>query len=348
MLKNGPLETKAGRKDQDTMDFQLEIKSVAEDGSFEGYAAVFGNQDSHGDIVTKGAFKRTLGLWEEKGRQVPILWQHDPEKPIGVTTYMDEDDKGLKIKGQLFLEVQQAREAYALLKGGALGGLSIGYKTVKADWQGKSRLLREVKLFENSLVTFPSNELATASAKSEFKALDFAASLEKSKELRELSELRWKMQDALHQAVGSIMQDGDMNTAAKIDAVGKSCDQYRDAMVDWASRTLKLSEKKGDEGELELKALFDADFEVKAGRVLSAANESLVMDAITALSALLEGASGEQKSAEDDLEAEDEDPVDPSVEGGEPDEGKIATLAQEVKFSALIKDIANTANGRKA
>src|SRR5690606_2540662 len=100
-----------------------------------------------------GAFKKTL----QENPRMPILWQHNPTEPIGVTLEAYEDGRGLKEKGQLNLETTRGREAYALLKQGALKGLSIGYDAVKEVWEGTKRILKEIRLWEWSLVTFPMN-----------------------------------------------------------------------------------------------------------------------------------------------------------------------------------------------
>ena len=135
----------------------LEIKAVNQDGLFSGYASVFEEIDSYRDIVKRGAFEKTLADTESKGRAVPILWQHDAAKPIGVYTELKEDEHGLYVEGQLNMDVQQAREALSLLRQKALSGISIGYNSVRYDTDVKSgvRRLYELKLYEASLVTFP-------------------------------------------------------------------------------------------------------------------------------------------------------------------------------------------------
>ncbi|MBP8275677.1 MAG: HK97 family phage prohead protease [Propionivibrio sp.] len=140
----------------------IEIKAVNEDGLFSGYASVFEEIDSYRDIVKRGAFEKTLAESESKGRAVPILWQHDAAKPIGVYTELKEDEHGLYVEGQLNMDVQQAREALSLLRQKALSGISIGYNSVRYDTDVKSgvRRLYELKLFEASLVTFPACDSA--------------------------------------------------------------------------------------------------------------------------------------------------------------------------------------------
>ncbi len=138
------------------LDFPLELKSIADDGAFAGYASVFGNIDSQKDVVLKGAFKKTIA---GNGNGIKLLWQHQPDEPIGVISKMREDEFGLYMEGRLLLDVQRAREAYALLKSGAINGLSIGYTPVdyETDYKTGVRLLKQVELWEVSLVTFPAN-----------------------------------------------------------------------------------------------------------------------------------------------------------------------------------------------
>lgn len=125
-------------------------------GEFVGYASVFENRDSHGDIVQKGAFLESITACATK----PLLWQHSPETPIGVINQIAEDDYGLLIRGKFLLDVEKAREAYALVKNNAISGLSIGYTPVVSTKIPGGRLLKKINLMEVSLVTFASNSLA--------------------------------------------------------------------------------------------------------------------------------------------------------------------------------------------
>ncbi|MFC3873307.1 HK97 family phage prohead protease [Neisseria musculi] len=153
------------------LEIALEIKSVDENGTFTGYGSVFHNEDSYGDIVRPGAFKKSLEKWAAKGRLPPMLWQHWRGDPIGVFTKMQEDDHGLYVEGRLLIDdIPQARAAYALLKEKALGGMSIGYReiTTRQNEDGTQDLL-ELDLWEVSIVTFPANEAATVdSVKADF------------------------------------------------------------------------------------------------------------------------------------------------------------------------------------
>lgn len=135
---------------------KFQLKEIGEEGTFTGLAAVYGNVDMGKDMIQPGAFTKTLA---DKNSEVPILWQHDPREPIGKATLTDGKE-GLHIKGELVLESPVAQKAYALLKRGVLKGLSIGYDVVTEKMEKGIRILKEIKLWETSLVTFPMNELA--------------------------------------------------------------------------------------------------------------------------------------------------------------------------------------------
>lgn len=142
----------------------LEIKEFDDEkGTFKGYGSVFGVVDSYGDIVVKGAFNQSIS--NRNPRSVKLLWQHDASKPIGVYEKIYEDDHGLVVHGKLLVnDVTLAKEAYALLKSGALDGLSIGFKVAKDGLEitkEGNTLLKSIDLWEVSLVTFPANQDAT-------------------------------------------------------------------------------------------------------------------------------------------------------------------------------------------
>ena len=139
---------------------------VTEGQVVEGYASLFGQRDQGGDTVQAGAYGASLKALAAQGRRVKMLWQHDPGQPIGVWEEVREDAKGLYVKGRILTEVERGREAAALLSAGAIDGLSIGYRTLRAERDAKGqRLLAEVELWEVSLVTFPMLAEARVSAK---------------------------------------------------------------------------------------------------------------------------------------------------------------------------------------
>ena len=146
-------------------DTELTVKDGTD---VEGYASLFGQEDRGGDVVEAGAYQASLKSLAAGGRKVRMLWQHDPSEPIGVWDEVREDARGLYVKGRLLPDVARAREAAALLTAGAIEGLSIGYRTLRAkkDDAGRRRLV-ELELWEVSLVTFPMLPDARVGAKGE-------------------------------------------------------------------------------------------------------------------------------------------------------------------------------------
>lgn len=142
--------------------------NVTDNAVIEGYASLFGETDQGGDVVQPGAYATSLKALAAAGRQVKMLWQHDPAQPIGVWDEVREDARGLYVKGRLLESVARGREAQALVEAGAIDGLSIGYRTVTAGRDEKGRrLLTELELWEVSLVTFPMLPSARVAGKGE-------------------------------------------------------------------------------------------------------------------------------------------------------------------------------------
>ncbi len=131
---------------------------------FEGYASVFGVADGAGDVVAPGAFARSLK--KRPPWRVRLLYQHFAQEPIGVWEAMVEDAHGLYVRGRLVRDVQRAAEVMALIGEGALDGLSIGFRTLKAarDPATGHRILQEIELWEVSVVTFPLSQQSHVTA----------------------------------------------------------------------------------------------------------------------------------------------------------------------------------------
>ena len=161
-MKKRLFEHKDAGGGREVRSFALQIKAAGDDGTVEGYGSVFGVRDNYDDVIAKGAFVQSLKDHKAAGTMPAMLWQHDADKPIGVWTEMVEDEKGLRIKGQLAMETVKGKEAHALLKMGALNGLSIGFmsKEWAYDRDTEVRTLTAIDLWEVSLVTFPANEKA--------------------------------------------------------------------------------------------------------------------------------------------------------------------------------------------
>lgn len=160
-MKRNQIERKDGNGGREVRSFVLELKA-SDDGTVEGYGSVFDVVDNYADVIAQGAFKETLAAHKAAGTMPAMLWQHDPSQPIGIWTEMVEDSKGLRIKGMLALETVKGKEVHALLKLGALNGLSIGFMSKQWGYDRDTdvRTLTEVDLWEVSLVTFPANQKA--------------------------------------------------------------------------------------------------------------------------------------------------------------------------------------------
>jgi HK97 family phage prohead protease len=146
-----------------TRALNLDVKSIAEDGTFTGYGSVFNVTDSYNEVVAAGAFNNSLITLAEKGRSLPILWQHRTGEPIGAWESLKEDTHGLSGKGTLWLEeAPNARVVYKGMQSRAITGLSIGYYVKASSYNEKSgiRTLEEVELVECSIVTVPANDEA--------------------------------------------------------------------------------------------------------------------------------------------------------------------------------------------
>lgn len=138
--------------------FPFEMKLNKDKRTIEGYASTFGNKDLVGDIIEPGAFNKTI---MERGNKVKFLWQHNPYMPIGKPLRMSEDSKGLYVEAHLS-KTQMGNDALALAEDEVIDSFSIGYDIVKDEYDtdSSSRYLKELKLYEFSLVTFPANEEA--------------------------------------------------------------------------------------------------------------------------------------------------------------------------------------------
>lgn len=149
---------------------------AGDDGAIEGKAWDFTKPDRVGDMIEPGAFKGAA-------LPLPMLFGHDQNDPVGVWTEMAEAKGGLMLKGRLLIEeVGRAREVRALVRSGAVRGLSIGFQTVKATArQGGGRTIKALDLLEVSLVTLPMHPGArVTSAKSAVEALRVAEAINRA------------------------------------------------------------------------------------------------------------------------------------------------------------------------
>ena len=139
--------------------YPMEIKEISDEGYFSGYGSVFDVIDDWDDVIVRGAFAETL-----QKKTPGMLWQHDSAEPIGVYERIREDEIGLWLEGRLLLDIEKGREAYILLKNRAIRGLSIGFLPLAWEWETRDnrrvRVLKDIDLWEVSLVTFPANSKA--------------------------------------------------------------------------------------------------------------------------------------------------------------------------------------------
>ena len=249
------------------------------DGQFEGYASVFGNIDSYGDIVEKGAFAKSLGAWQERGAPIPLLWGHDfsdPYSNIGTIDHAEEDDHGLKVRGTFDLDNPKAAQVYRLVKGRRVSDMSFAYKVIDSQAKADANHLTELHIYEASIVPAGANHLA---------------------------------------GVGTVK--------ATVNRTGEP------------ERILSATE-------------WQQVADAKAGRVLSAKNESLIRDAVKALQDLLTttssgGGNDQEKASEPPVrapEASDDEPCavkSPVSEAQQPPGPSVEpTLAAKYNYDALL------------
>jgi HK97 family phage prohead protease len=166
----------------------LDLKSVGDDGVFEGYASLFDAEDLSRDVIAPGAFRESLA---RKGHQgIRLLFQHRPDDPIGTWEALKEDRRGLLARGRLATEVARAREVLSLMRAGAIDGLSIGFRVIEAhrDRARATRRIQKADLWEISIVTFP---MLPGARIRTVKHRPFASEMPTGRELE-----RWLTQDA--------------------------------------------------------------------------------------------------------------------------------------------------------
>lgn len=194
----------------------FEIKSVSDSGAFTGYGSVFGVKDSYSDIVIKGAFTKSLNKWKEKGRLPALLWQHKMDEPIGYYTKMVEDDNGLYLEGQLLIDDDPlARRAHAHMKAKSLSGLSIGYILNDYDYDKEKSafILKDIDLWEVSVVTFPANDEARIdNVKSIFESGDIPPPKEIERVLRDVGLSRTQAKAFMSDGYASLKQRDASNS----------------------------------------------------------------------------------------------------------------------------------------
>jgi len=290
--------------------YPFEIKAVTEEGTFEGYAAIFDIPDALGEVIQKGAFGKTL----KEGKNRPLLWYHDARNPLG-TADLEVDEKGLKVKGEFDLNVQAAREKHSLMKKKAIRGLSFGFKTIKDIWDGTTRILKEIKLFEISPVTFQAHPDALVT---DVKMWD------EEKPYPNEHSARIKSPDLFDPKTFRRTPDGTIYGSKKVPATAAVIwgklkgaaapgdnpipQAIRFPTKNWTAAQAKawlkdnnISYDRFEAASKSLEGTIEFLEEEKSGKIISAANLKLINNAVQALSALLKAAEppeGTQKGEE--------------------------------------------------
>jgi len=327
----------------------MEIKGLAETGSFEGVLATYGNLDLGNDVIEVGAFSKTLA---EHGTECKLLWQHDPASVIGTLQLIDGPD-ALRVKGQIELDddIPFSRTAYKLLKKRLLSGLSIGYDVVKDQINGGVRHLKELRLWEGSLVTFPMNEKAGVTA---IKRRTPAESKDDfTEEYNEgiILAAPWQMLDAITEALLDLLSS-DLSTEEVVAGAQLALGQFTDAWLAWLPQYLELIATDPEDdaggmetmkrGPLELKAkLIRAGR--KEGRRFSGATRSALKDCsghVKSADTILSALTADEAGGEEDSAATSE--AKAALEKPEPVSDHSAAQLQITSILALIP----AANGR--
>jgi HK97 family phage prohead protease len=335
---------------------QMLIKDISEDGTFHGDLAVYSKEDLGGDVILPGAFTKTI---QERGSQVPLLWQHKSDEPIGTLTLQDSPD-ALRVTGKLLMELPTAQKAYRLIKSGVIKGLSIGYDTIKDNMDKGVRYLKELRLWEGSIVTFPMNELAMITS---IKAMreakdDFNAELAE----QQLQDAGYQIMNALYSAISSLVWATGMTKEEKVAAAEDTLTQFHDAFMSYLPQYLDyLDEIYGPMDTMARKrmakkaaALFKLVpiFMTKEGRTFSAANKEALQkahghvksigDEQSALDEIFQALLGDD--AADDETDNDDDPDNKGVKKPEPPAtpptaAAAKTTEPDSNHSALLKEI---------
>lgn len=315
---------------------QAEIKEITPEGVFEGMLSPYGNLDETGDVVEPGAYKKTL---KDNNNEVVCLWQHDAKNPIGKLTLEDRAD-GLWCKGQLEMALPKAREAYICIKGQLVKGLSIGFQSIQDSIKDGVRHLKEIKLYEGSLVTFPANLGALiASVKNRTKENkdDFNEELTDV----QLMDAGYQMFSALRSSLGSLTWDSEMSREDKIAAAEVYIKQFSDAYLAYFPLFLDMLAEYY--GGMEMMAAKLA-LETKAGRRNSEADTKSIKSALdhasniqTILSALVNDGAGDEGTPKGAAE--------PTTQAEQAAETKSEPVEDHSAISSLLTQFKETLNG---
>jgi HK97 family phage prohead protease len=242
---------------------RMEIKGISDDGSFTGILSMYNNVDLGRDLVEPGAFTKTI---KDRGDEIPLLWQHKPDMPIGSLKLIESDD-ALHVHGQLLMGVQKAQEAYLLMKAGIVKGLSIGFDTIRETMDKGVRRLKELRLWEGSVVTFPMNQacqILSVKGKASSKG-----GFEEQLAEQELDLAGPLMIESLQSSLSAISRSEKMTAEEAVAAADASIREFTDAYLAYLPNYLGYASSEYGGAEQFSKALVER----KSGRMISASNK---------------------------------------------------------------------------
>lgn len=231
----------------------LLLKGALKNGEFEGYGSTFGNEDLGGDVVLPGAFSRTLADHRAKGTLPQMFWMHQMDQVPGKWLSMSEDEDGLKVKGVL-ASTTLGNDMHTLMKMDAVRGLSIGYRAKDYDWDKEGRrLLKEIELWEVSIVSLAMNPLAEITGvKSRLSARGEYVPSRREMEAkframgcsqRTASTLVAKLFDGRSRDAGELHRDGGSEEGGDLGALLKSLKKTQGSILSGALDTGSLFKK---------------------------------------------------------------------------------------------------------
>ncbi len=285
---------------------RIEIKGLTEEGTFTARLSSYGKIDQGNDLVEPTAYKKTL---IENKFSIPLLWQHDETFPIGRLDLEDGPD-GLDCKGSLLMELPKAKEAYLLIKNNIINGMSIGFQTIKKEMDGVVRRLKEIRLFEGSIVTFPMDTTALISAvkrsRSGREQKDLFAEEWAEAQLRSAA---YGMPYALIDSLCDCLYDQEMSRDERISAAQTSIDQFSEAYMAFIPQFLDMQAKEAMENPYGMGYWSKRVAEFKKGARHSAVDKAKLEDARNLLNALLESEAGEESPTPEDAAANKSEPA---------------------------------------
>jgi len=189
------LELRKNEQDFQHLNLVRELRAdESEKGIIEGYIAVWEQVDSYNSRFQRGSFKKTI---QNRTDKIKVLYNHDIEKPIGKLLEIKEDDHGVFVRAQLVMEVENAKDTFNLIKGGAINALSFGFRTVKDKFENGIQVITEVQLGEISPVVFPGGEacLITGARSTDFNETD---------KISEMHNMRYRLINSLAETLEDI------------------------------------------------------------------------------------------------------------------------------------------------